>query len=157
MPESRTRAFQRLMVGAVVRSCRLMVLNDAPSASIRISQARNTYPAGRERDWAMLLSSTRCSSLSKTSLVGMNVLMPTQLVTFTQRQASQINTQRQQQVDLSVSSTKLTDGENPPSCESTELLPRSGSMQRSLHRWNRQTLPHSYRERHSRLCYPHRQ
>ena len=74
------------MVGAVVRSCCLMVLKDAPSASIRINRARNTYPAGRERDCAMLLSSARCSSLSNTSLVGMAILMPAQLVTFTQRQ-----------------------------------------------------------------------
>jgi hypothetical protein len=41
-------------VGAVVWSWRLIALNDAPSASIRINLARNTYPAGRERDWAML-------------------------------------------------------------------------------------------------------
>jgi hypothetical protein len=34
---------------------RVKALKDAPSASIRISLARNTYPAGRERDWAMLL------------------------------------------------------------------------------------------------------
>jgi hypothetical protein len=41
-PGSRKRCFQRMMVGAVVCSCRLIVLNDAPSASIRISLARKT-------------------------------------------------------------------------------------------------------------------
>jgi hypothetical protein len=35
---------------AVVRSRCLMALKDAPSASIRMSLARKTYPAGRERD-----------------------------------------------------------------------------------------------------------
>jgi hypothetical protein len=39
------------MVGAVVPNRCLIVLNDAPSASIKISLARNTYPAGRDRDW----------------------------------------------------------------------------------------------------------
>ncbi len=62
-PEARKRCFHRMMVGAVVPSLCLIALNDAPSASIRISLARNTYPAGRDRDWAMRLSSSCCSSL----------------------------------------------------------------------------------------------
>jgi hypothetical protein len=70
----------QLMVGAVECSCRLMVLKDAPSASIRINRARNTYPVGRERDGAMPLNSPRCSSFSTTSLVGMKTLMLAQLV-----------------------------------------------------------------------------
>ena len=37
-------------------------------ASIRISLARNTYPAGSERDWAMLLRSKCCCRVSRTSL-----------------------------------------------------------------------------------------
>ena len=45
-----------MMVGALVCNRRLMVLKDAPLASRRISLARKTYPAGKERDWAMLLS-----------------------------------------------------------------------------------------------------
>jgi hypothetical protein len=45
------------MVGAVVLSRCLMVLKEASSANIRISLARKTYPAGKERDWAMRLSS----------------------------------------------------------------------------------------------------
>ena len=49
-PEARKRCFHRMMVGAVVASLCLIALNDAPSASIRISLARNTYPAGRDRD-----------------------------------------------------------------------------------------------------------
>src|SRR5438552_12311337 len=48
------------MVGAVVCSWRLIALKDEPSASIRINLARNTYPAGRARDWAMLLRSDCC-------------------------------------------------------------------------------------------------
>ena len=44
-----------MMVGAVVASRCLIALNDAPSASIRIGLARKTYPAGRDRDWAMRL------------------------------------------------------------------------------------------------------
>ena len=64
----RKRSFQRTMVGAVVLSCSLIALKDAPSASIRINLARNTYPAGRERDWAMLLRSERCCWVSKISL-----------------------------------------------------------------------------------------
>ncbi len=43
----------------VVPSLCLMLLWEEPSASIRISRARNTYPAGRERDWAIWLSSRR--------------------------------------------------------------------------------------------------
>ena len=41
-PDWRKRCFQRMMVGAVVCSCRLMVPNDTPSASIRMSLARKT-------------------------------------------------------------------------------------------------------------------
>jgi hypothetical protein len=48
-PAVRKRCFQRLIVGAVVPSRTLMVLYEAPSASIRISLARKTYPAGKER------------------------------------------------------------------------------------------------------------
>ena len=47
-------------------AARLMVLNAAPLASIRINLARNTYPAGRERDWVMRLSSSCWLSLSTT-------------------------------------------------------------------------------------------
>ena len=55
-----------------------MALKDAPSASIRISLARNTYPAGRERDWAMLLRSECCCWVSKISLpLAMTALMLT--------------------------------------------------------------------------------
>ena len=40
--------------------------------------ARNTYPAGRERDWAMLLRSDCCCLVSKISLpVAMTALMLT--------------------------------------------------------------------------------
>jgi hypothetical protein len=46
-PVARKRCFQRMMVGAVVPNLCLTVLNDAPSASIRISLARKTYPADR--------------------------------------------------------------------------------------------------------------
>jgi hypothetical protein len=51
----------------------LMVLKDAPSASIKTNRARKTYPAGRDRDWAMLLNSLCWSSLNTTSLLGMSV------------------------------------------------------------------------------------
>ena len=44
-----------------------IVLYGTPSASIRISRARNTYPAGSERDWAMLLNSILCPSFNTTS------------------------------------------------------------------------------------------
>jgi hypothetical protein len=47
----------------------LMVLKDAPLASRRISLARKKYPAGKERDWAMLLSSYCCSCVSQTSVL----------------------------------------------------------------------------------------
>jgi hypothetical protein len=60
------RCFQRLMVGAVVPSRCLMVLYEAPSANIRISLARNTYPAGKDRDWEMRSSSKCWSSESNT-------------------------------------------------------------------------------------------
>jgi len=43
-------SFHRTMVGAVVPSLCLIVRKEAPSASIKISLARNTYPAGSERD-----------------------------------------------------------------------------------------------------------
>jgi hypothetical protein len=49
-------------------SCRLIALKDAPSANIRIDLARNTYPAGRARDWAMLRRSECCCWVSKISL-----------------------------------------------------------------------------------------
>ena len=66
------------IVGAVVWSCRLIALKDAPSFSIRISLARNTYPAGKDRDWAMLLRSKCCCGVSRTSLsVAMTDQMPT--------------------------------------------------------------------------------
>ena len=52
----------------MVWSCRLIALKDAPWASIRINLARNTYPAGRARDWAMLLRSKCCCCVSKISL-----------------------------------------------------------------------------------------
>jgi hypothetical protein len=39
-----------------------------PPASIRIDLARNTYPAGKSRDWAMLLRSECCCLVSKISL-----------------------------------------------------------------------------------------
>src|ERR1039458_4721692 len=67
-PHCRKRCFQRMMVGAVVCNCRLIALKDEPSASRRINLARNTYPAGRARDWAMLLRSDCCCLVSKTSL-----------------------------------------------------------------------------------------
>ena len=67
-PQRRKRCFQRTMVGAVVWSCRLIALKDVPSASNRISLARNTYPAGSERDWAMLLRSKCGCRVSRTSL-----------------------------------------------------------------------------------------
>ena len=41
-PDSRKRCFQRMIVGALVCSLRLMVLKEAPSASIRMSLARKT-------------------------------------------------------------------------------------------------------------------
>jgi hypothetical protein len=40
--------------GALVCNRCLLVLKDARSASMRISLAPKTYPAGKERDWAML-------------------------------------------------------------------------------------------------------
>jgi len=46
----RKRCFQRMIVGALVCSRRLMVLKELPSASIKTSLARKTQPAGRERD-----------------------------------------------------------------------------------------------------------
>jgi acyl-CoA reductase-like NAD-dependent aldehyde dehydrogenase len=45
----------------------LSLLNPRVAASLRQLQ----YPAGRERDCAMLLSSLLCSSLSNTFVVGM--------------------------------------------------------------------------------------
>jgi hypothetical protein len=42
----------RLRAAAVSRRS-LMEWYDAPSASSRISLARNTYPAGKDRDWAI--------------------------------------------------------------------------------------------------------
>ena len=66
------------MVGAVVWSCRLIALKEEPSATMRINLARNTYPAGSERDWAMLLRSDCCCLVSKISLpVAMTALMRT--------------------------------------------------------------------------------
>ena len=50
LPPDRKRSFHRTMVGAVVPSLCLIVRKEAPSASIRISLAQNTYPAGSERD-----------------------------------------------------------------------------------------------------------
>jgi len=74
----RKRCFQRTMVGAVVWSCRLIALKEEPSASMRINLARNTYPAGRARDWAMLLRSECCCLVSKISLsIAMTALMLT--------------------------------------------------------------------------------
>jgi len=52
MQELRLRA-AGTMVGAVVPRRSLMEWYDAPSASSRISLARNTYPAGKDRDWAI--------------------------------------------------------------------------------------------------------
>ncbi len=54
------------MVGALVLRRSLMKLYEAPSANIRISLARNTYPAGKDRDWEMRLSSKCWSSESTT-------------------------------------------------------------------------------------------
>jgi hypothetical protein len=44
------------------------VAGEVPSTSIRISLARKTYPAGRERDCAILLSSVRWLVVRVTSL-----------------------------------------------------------------------------------------
>ena len=66
IPEARKRWLRRLMVGVVVLTFCLIVLNLAPSASIRMSRARKTYPAGRERDWAVRLSSKYWVWLSTT-------------------------------------------------------------------------------------------
>jgi hypothetical protein len=41
-PDSTKRCFQRMIVGALVCSLRLMVLKEAPSASIKMSTARKT-------------------------------------------------------------------------------------------------------------------
>ncbi len=65
-PVARKRCFQRLMVGAVVLRRSLMELYETPSASIRINLARNTYPAGKDRDWEMRLSSKCWPSESTT-------------------------------------------------------------------------------------------
>jgi hypothetical protein len=87
-PAATKRCFQRIMVGAVVLNRCLIVLNDAPSASIKISLARKTYPAGKDRDWAMRLSSSCCSSLRTTESIDIPCEMATTLVTFTPRQAT---------------------------------------------------------------------
>jgi hypothetical protein len=54
------------MVSDVFLSRCLMLLNDAPLASIRINLTRNTYPAGKERAWVMRLSSSCWLLLSTT-------------------------------------------------------------------------------------------
>ena len=59
---SRNRCFQRQMVGAVVCKRSLMAAKETPSASIRISLARNTNPAGKDRDCAISFRSARCCS-----------------------------------------------------------------------------------------------
>ena len=47
----------------------LMPLKEICSANIRMSLARKTYPAGKDRDWAMLLSSNCWSGVSQISLL----------------------------------------------------------------------------------------
>src|SRR6266568_1294352 len=76
------------MVGAVVWSCCLIALKDEPSASMRINLARNTYPAGRARDCAMLLRSECCCLVSKISLPVADSLDANRLVMVTLRQAT---------------------------------------------------------------------
>jgi len=89
MPPERKRSFYRTMVGAVVPSLCLIVRKEAPSASIRISLARNTYPAGSERDFRnrdqfVLLGSVE-DQLSGNSHTDIDA---SQLVTFTLRHAT---------------------------------------------------------------------
>jgi hypothetical protein len=48
-PAGRNRCLQWMIVGAVVPKLCLMTLNQEPSASIRISLARKTYPAQHPR------------------------------------------------------------------------------------------------------------
>src|SRR5450755_2344412 len=77
------------MVGAVVPSLYLIVRKEAPSASIKISLARNAYPAGsetrlRNRDQFVSLGSVE-DQLSGNSHTDIDA---SQLVTFTLRYAT---------------------------------------------------------------------
>ncbi len=74
------------MVGAVVPSRNLMELYEALSDSIRISFERKTYPAGKDRDWAMRLSSNRWSSERMTQSprhIGLDVPMASNVYSAT--------------------------------------------------------------------------
>ena len=64
----RSRGFELLLDGA----------EEAPSASIKMSRARNTYPAGRERNCEMAVRSPRWDSVSINS-VGTATLLLTHL------------------------------------------------------------------------------
>jgi hypothetical protein len=75
-----------MMVGFVVPRRSRMVAKVAPSFSSKISLARNTYPAGKDRNWAILVSSLLCCSFSWNIVAVRTTIRVSALLTVTLRQ-----------------------------------------------------------------------